>query len=51
MYTVKPTARFQKDLKFAAKRGYQLDLLTTAIKTLAAGEPLSENYKEHPKGN
>ena len=40
MYTVKPTTRFQKDLKLAAKRGYQIDLLTTAIKTLVAGEPL-----------
>jgi addiction module toxin, RelE/StbE family len=52
MYTVKPTTRFQKDLKLAAKRGYQIDLLTTVIKTLAAGESLAETYKDHPlKGN
>lgn len=47
MYTVKPTARFQKDLKLAAKRGYQIDLLTTVIKKLAAGEKLAESYKDH----
>ena len=52
MYTVKPTTRFQKDVKMAAKRGYQIDLLTDAIKTLAAGEALAESYKDHPlKGN
>ena len=52
MYTVKPTTRFQKDLKLAAKRGYKIDLLTTAIKTFAAGKPLAESYKNHPlKGN
>jgi len=48
MYTVKPTTRFQKDLKLAAKRGYQIDLLTMAIKMIAAGETLAESYKDHP---
>ena len=48
MYIVKPTTRFQKDVKLAAKRGYKLDLLTAAIKTLAAGGTLGESYKDHP---
>jgi len=37
MYTVKPTTRFRKDLKQIDKRGYNLDLLTAVIKTLAEG--------------
>ena len=48
MYTVKPTSRFQKDLKRAEKRGYDLTLLTAVVKKLAAGETLSERYKDHP---
>lgn len=48
MYAVKPTTRFEKDVKLAAKRGYKIDLLTAVIKTLAAGETLAESYKDHP---
>ena len=48
MYTVKPTTRFQKDVKLAAKRGYKIDLLTMVIKQLSTGEPLDESYKDHP---
>lgn len=48
MYAVKPTTRFQKDVKLVAKRGYNLGLLTMVIKKLAAGEPLAEGYKDHP---
>ena len=52
MYTVKPTSKFSKDLKRAQKRGYNIDLLTEVIKKLAAGEKLSEKYRDHPlKGN
>lgn len=52
MYAVKPTTRFQKDVKLAAKRGYNLDLLTEVIKKLSSGEVLDEKYKDHPlKGN
>ena len=28
MYNVRPTSKFQKDLKRAKKRGYDIDLLT-----------------------
>ena len=48
IYIVKPTTKFQKDLKRIAKRGYQIDLLTDVIKKLAAGEVLNENYDDHP---
>ena len=48
MYLVKHTTRFQKDVKMAAKRGYQMALLTETIKTLAAGEALAESCKDHP---
>jgi len=47
MYAVKPTTRFQKDLKRIQKRGYDLSLLTEVIKILAAGEPLPEKNKDH----
>ena len=48
MYAVKPTTKFQKDLKRIQKRGYDLSLLTAVIKTLAAGQPLPEKNKDHP---
>jgi mRNA interferase YafQ len=48
MYTVKPTAKFQKDLKRVEKRGYKIDLLTEVIKKLAKGEPLDKKYNDHP---
>lgn len=52
MYTVKPTTRFQKDVKLLAKRGYKIDLLTEVIKKLSGGEVLDKKYKDHPlKGN
>jgi len=47
MYTVKPTTRFQKDVKLVEKRGYKIDLLTVVIKKLAAGEVLDARYKDH----
>ena len=52
MYSVKPTTKFQKDVKLAASRGYDINLLTAIIKKLAAGEPLSKKNRDHPlKGN
>lgn len=46
-YTIRPTTRFQKDLKRLQKRGYDLSLLTAVIKKLAAGEPLPEKNRDH----
>ena len=48
MYTVKPTTRFRKDLKQIVKRGYDIDLLTSVIKTLANEEMLDPKYSDHP---
>ena len=44
-YTVKPTSKFQKDLKRIQKRGYDMRLMTDIIKKLANGEilPSSKN--------
>lgn len=44
---VVPTKRFRKDLVRAEKRGYDLSLLATVIKTLANGEPLPAKQKDH----
>ena len=47
MLTVKPTTKFQKDVKRAQRRGYDLNLLTAVIKRLAAGEPLPAQNRDH----
>lgn len=47
MYQIRPTTHFQKDLKRVHKRGYDIDLLTAVIKTLAAGEALPESNRDH----
>lgn len=46
-YLIKPSASFRKDLKKAAKKGYDLARLKEAIVTLAEGEKLSEKYRDH----
>ncbi len=46
-YEVKPTGRFQKDLKRIQRRGYNLELLSQVIKTLASGESLTDKYRDH----
>ena len=50
MYAVKPTTKFQRDLKKIQKRGYDVSLLTEVIKTLAAGDDLPEKNRDHPLG-
>ncbi|MCM1157724.1 MAG: type II toxin-antitoxin system YafQ family toxin [Bacteroidales bacterium] len=50
IYAVKPTSRFQKDLKRIRKRGYDISLLTDIIKKLANGEQLPEKNKDHSLG-
>ncbi len=47
-YAIRPTTKFQKDLKRAQKRGYDIGLLTEVIRKLAAGEPLPAKSKDHP---
>lgn len=46
-YTVKPTTRFQRDLKKIQKRGYDISLLTDIIKKLADGEKLPAKNRDH----
>ncbi|MCM1054901.1 MAG: type II toxin-antitoxin system YafQ family toxin [Bacteroides sp.] len=46
-YIVKPTSRFQKDLKRIKKREYDISLLTDIIKKLANGEKLPEKNRDH----
>ena len=47
MYSVRPTTKFQKDLKRIEKRGYNMALITDIIKKLANGEQLPENNRDH----
>jgi mRNA interferase YafQ len=47
MYNIRPSSKFQKDLKRIKKRGYNIDLLTEVIKKLASGEPLPAANKDH----
>lgn len=47
MYTIKPTTKFQKDLKRASKRGYNINILLEIIKKLAAGEELPAKNCDH----
>jgi len=47
MYSVRPTTKFQKDLKRLKKRGYDISLLTDIIKKLADGEKLPEKNRDH----
>ena len=46
-YTLKPSSRFQKDVKRAKKRGYDINLLTDVIAKLANGEKLDIKYRDH----
>lgn len=46
-YSVKPTSKFQKDLKRIQKRGYDISLLTDIIEKLANGEQLPEKNHDH----
>lgn len=46
-YNVRPTTRFQKDLKRVQRRGYDISLLAEIIKKLAEGEALPEKNRDH----
>jgi len=47
MYEIKPSTKFKKDLKRVQRRGYDISLLTSVLKMLAAGEPLPEKNRDH----
>ena len=46
-YTIKPTARFKKDLRKAAKQGRDTEELQSVIDTIAKGKVLEEKYRDH----
>mgnify|MGYP000063226807 FL=1 len=46
-YTIKPTSRFQKDLKRIIKKGYDIRLIKDVIQKLANGEELLPSNKDH----
>ena len=46
-YHVRPSKKFQKDLKRVQRRGYDLSLLTEILKKLANGESLPEKNRDH----
>ena len=46
-YRLKPTSRFQKDLKRIQKRGYQIQLIKEVVRRLSDGETLEAKYKDH----
>ena len=47
MYNIRPTTKFQKDLKRVKKRGFDISLLTDIIKKLAAGERCRKRTGDH----
>ena len=47
MYKIRPSTKFQKDLKKVQKRGYDISLLTNVLNILANGESLPQKYKDH----
>lgn len=46
-YRIKPTSRFQKDLRRIQKRGYQIELIKEVVRKLSDGETLEQKYKDH----
>lgn len=47
MYSLRPTAKFQKDLKQIQRQGCNISLLSDVLRILAFGEPLPVKYKDH----
>ena len=47
MYQIRPTTKFQKDVKRLKKRGYDLSSLTKVIQILADGKNLPPQNRDH----
>lgn len=47
MYRIRPSIKFQKDLKKMQKRGYDISLLKNVLNMLAHGESLPQKYRDH----
>ncbi len=46
-YEIVPSNQFRKDLKLAAKRGYNMEKIKDVIARLANGETLDAKYRDH----
>ena len=46
-YIVKPSKKFQKDLKKVKSTGYNINLLAEVIQLLADGKTLPQRYQDH----
>ena len=46
-YRIRPTGRFQRDLKRLRKRGYDMTLIADVIRILAEGDPLPRKNRDH----
>ena len=46
-YEIVTSNQFRKDLKLAAKRGYDLNKIKNVIEKLANGEILEAKYRDH----
>ncbi len=46
-YEIVPSNQFRKDLKLAAKRGYDINKIKNVIEKLANGEVLEAKYRDH----
>jgi mRNA interferase YafQ len=52
MRKAKITAQFEKDVRRAEKRGYEMQKLSPVIALLVREEPFEARHKDHPlKGN
>ncbi|MBQ5377579.1 MAG: type II toxin-antitoxin system YafQ family toxin [Prevotella sp.] len=47
MYKIRMTKTFRKDTERCLKRGYNMELLKTAIRLLEASGKLPESYRPH----
>lgn len=47
MYRIRPSVKFQKDLKRIQKRGYDITLLKDVLNLLVNGKILPIKYKDH----
>ena len=47
MYTIRMTRTFRKDTERCRKRGYDMELLKTAIRTLETNGQLPASYRPH----
>lgn len=47
MYKIRPSSRFQKDVKRLKKRGYDISLLAQVLTALSKGEELPAKNRDH----